>query len=333
MRVFGNNVTVANLSSINSGQITLVEGPRVRNMNTTNAGTLTVGTDGTSTEFDGTFSDGAAAPLGLTKVGAGTLTLTSVNTNTGTVKVSGGKIAMTGSGSFAKAANIIAGSGATFDVSGAGGSLALNSGQTLSGSGTVNGTVTTLAGSTINPGDAVGTLNVSGAVTLGGRLLLELNNTNTPSTFDRLNATGGITYGGTLLVTNVGPALHVGDTFQLFSSGIGAFTGITLATNDANRMNYTWENDVATLGSVKVLSVVAQINSAPTNIVVASTNGTLTLSWPVDHTGWHLQSNSVSLGSTNFWFDVANSTATNQVNLGVDPSKTNVFFRLTLPLN
>ena len=91
MRVNGNNVTVASLTSVNSGNILQVEGARVRNMHATLAGTLTVGTDGTSSQFDGTFSDGAAAALGLTKVGAGTLTLTALSTNTGPVVVNGGK--------------------------------------------------------------------------------------------------------------------------------------------------------------------------------------------------------------------------------------------------
>ena len=100
LRVNGNNITVSNLSSINSGSVLLIEGPRVRNMNATTNGTLIVGLDDSSSQFDGTFSDGAAASFGLTKVGAGTLTLTLLSSNTGPVTVSGGTIALSGSGAF-----------------------------------------------------------------------------------------------------------------------------------------------------------------------------------------------------------------------------------------
>ena len=100
MRVNDNNVTVASLTSINSGSVLQIEGARVRNMHATVAGILTVGTDGTSSQFDGTFSDGAAASFGLTKVGNGTLTLTAISTNTGAVTVNGGTLAINGTGSL-----------------------------------------------------------------------------------------------------------------------------------------------------------------------------------------------------------------------------------------
>ena len=157
LRVNGNNLTISNLSSINSGAVLLIEGPRVRNMHATVAGTLTVGLDDSSTTFDGTFSDGAAASFGLTKVGAGTLTLTAISTNTGAVTVNGGTLAM--SGSFNKASQIIANTGGIYDVTGAGGTLTLNNGQALRGNGgSVNGILAASAGSTVAPGLPMGTL-------------------------------------------------------------------------------------------------------------------------------------------------------------------------------
>jgi fibronectin-binding autotransporter adhesin len=263
LRLFGNNLTVSNLSSINSGQILLVEGPRIRNMNTTNAATLTVGADGTSTEFDGTFSDGTNAAFGLTKVGAGTLTLTSVNTNTGAVTINGGTIAMSGSGSFAKASQIIANNGGSYDVTGVGGTLTLNSGQTLRGNGgTVNGALVASAGSTVAPGLPMGTLTVSGNATVSGIYRPNLNRTNTPSNHSTFTSSGGsITFSGaTLSVTNVGQALQVGDTFQLFPGATAGFTTIALQTNDIpNNANYTWNNTVATDGKITVASVVSRV--------------------------------------------------------------------------
>jgi len=250
------------LSSINSGSVLLIEGPRIRNMNTTNAATLTVGSDDTSTEFDGTFSDGAAAPFGLTKIGAGTLTLTAVSTNTGAVTVTGGTIAMSGSGAFTKTSQIIAGSGAIYDVTAAGGTLTLNSGQTLRGGGTVNGILVASAGSAVAPGLAMGTLTVSGNATVNGVYRPNLNRTNTPSNCSQFASSGGsITFSGaTLSCTNVGPKLQVGDSFQLFPGATAGFSTAALQTNDIpNSANYTWANTVATDGKVTVASVVSRV--------------------------------------------------------------------------
>ena len=61
--------------------------------------------------------------------------------------------------------------GTTLDVSGRGDqTLTLNSGQTLKGSGSVKGNLNALAGSTLSPGDTIGTLTVRSNVTLGGVL-------------------------------------------------------------------------------------------------------------------------------------------------------------------
>jgi autotransporter-associated beta strand protein len=327
LHVFGNTVSVNNLQNGPNG------GGLVYNMSGSTAGTLVVGADGTSTGFDGTFGDGSSRALNLTKVGAGTLTLSATSTNTGTVTVNGGTLALTGAGSFANASGLIA--NATLDVSGIGGTLNLSSGQTLGGSGNVAGEVVAPAGSTVAPGASVGTLTVSGNVSLGGQLQMELNRTNAPFNCDRLVSSGGtITYGGTLLITNIGPTLQVNDTFQIFPSGVPAYTGnTTLATTDASGATYTWQNDIASLGSVKVLSVTGLVNTTPTNIVASVSGGNLNLSWPSDHTGWSLQTQTNVLGvglSTN-WVTVPGSTATNAVSIPISPANPAVFFRLQYP--
>ena len=327
LNVFGNNVSV---NSLNDGP---AGAGVVNNKSTAAAGTLTVGVDGSSTTFDGVFGDGASKALNLTKVGAGTLTLTGISTNTGTIAVSGGTLALSGSGSFNKASVIAPASGATFDVSGVGGTLTLNSGQTLKGSGTVNGSVTASPGSTINPGDTVGTLHISGTVALNGTLLLELNRTNTPNA-DRLTASGAITYGGTLTVSNTGPALQLGDVFQLFPGGTSGFTTKNFVTNDvANGKIYTFTDTTASDGKITVASVTSSINRTPTNIVFSVSGSGLTLSWPADHTGWILQAqtNPANVGITTNWVTVGGSSATNQLTGQIIPSNGNVFFRMIAP--
>ena len=246
---FGNNVTVASLNNgINGAGV-------IYNNSTATNGTLTVGTDGASTSFDGTFGNGSTRALGLTKVGAGTLTLSGVHTNTGNVTVTGGTLALTGAGSFGNAALLSVGSGAFFDVAGIGGTLTLNSGQTLGGSGTVNGNVIASSGSTIAPGTSVGTLTVAGNVTLGGGMTMELNRSLTPNS-DRLVTSGGsITGGGTLTTTNIGPALQVGDTFQVFASGVSGITANLQTVDVLNGVTYTWNNNIASSGAITVASV------------------------------------------------------------------------------
>jgi hypothetical protein len=66
-------------------------------------------------------------------------------------------------------------------------------------------------------------------------------------------------------------------------------------------------------------------------VVSATGNNQVTLSWPADHIGWGLQSNSVGLLATRSWFAVAGSTATNQIILPTDPTKTSVFYRMVYP--
>ena len=69
----------------------------VENAGTANNRTLTTGGDSTSTTFSGTLQNGGAFALGLVKTGNGALTLSGTNTHTGTVTVSAGTLAITGS--------------------------------------------------------------------------------------------------------------------------------------------------------------------------------------------------------------------------------------------
>jgi len=250
LRLNGHNLTVSNLSSVNNQNFTN-SGPTIQNIGSTNA-TLTVGADNTSTEFDGYFLNGGTGSLGLTKAGTGTLTLTGVSSNTGPVTVTGGTLALSGAGSFGAATEIDAASGASFDVAATGNPLILNSGQTLTGGGTVNGSVSASAGSIINPGDGIGALTITGNATLAGGLVMELNRTNSPATNDSLIVSGTLTAGGTLTVKNLGPALHAGDKFNLFTGPVTGFSATYLPVTDANGYGYTWINNIGVDGSIQV---------------------------------------------------------------------------------
>jgi hypothetical protein len=80
---------------------------------------------------------------------------------------------------------------------------------------------------------------------------------------------------------------------------------------------------------LSVVSGGGGVNTNPTNIVYSLSGGgtNLTLSWPSDHTGWTLQS-STNLSSSNNWVNVAGSTTTNSVDVGISSAFKALFYRL-----
>ena len=119
------------------------------------AGTLTATTSGSEL-----FSGVLAGTGGLTKDGAGTLTLSGANTYTGKTTVSGGTLALS-TGVLLASGEIEVTAAGLLNVSGVSGGFSLGAGQTLSGDGAVvgslsMGTTSRMAFSTTS------TLNISG---------------------------------------------------------------------------------------------------------------------------------------------------------------------------
>jgi autotransporter-associated beta strand protein len=265
---------------------------------------------------------------------AGTVALQAVNTYAGPTIISSGTLQLSGSALLTNSTPITVGSGTIFDVTQVGVfTLGAVKPQTLKGNGTVSGNLTTQAGSTLAPGNPVGTLTVQGNASISGLMAMSLNRTNTPVNCSQLSVSGTFTVGGPLTVTNIGPALQVGDTFHLFGSGVSGFSSVTIATNDANGVIYTWENDVATLGSVKVLTVTSLVNTNPAtaNFKVTSTGNSLQFKWAPDHLGWQLYTNAVGITVTNSWFPVPGSASVTNETITINPAKPNVFFQLRYP--
>ena len=271
---------------------------------------------------------------GLAKLGTGTLTLTATNTYTGPTTVSNGVLALTDTTLITNSSAFDILAGATLDVSGrTDQTLLLATNQTLKGKGQVVGNVTAPVGATVSPGESIGTLTVSGTVTVGGKAYMELNRTNAQNC-DKLVAGSLAAAGGTLVVTNIGPALVAGDSFQLFSSApASSFTLVSLPAGD-NGMLYTWTNKLAINGSIAVLTATASVNTNPTNITYQATStNTLVISWPADHIGWRLQeqTNTLQVGLSTNWVTVPGSTNINQVVIPIVPANGSMFFRLTYP--
>jgi hypothetical protein len=69
----------------------------------------------------------------------------------------------------------------------------------------------------------------------------------------------------------------------------------------------------------------------PTNITFSVSGNTLSLSWPADHLGWLVQSNSVNLAVPADCRDISGTAAATNYNITVNPGQTNVFYRLRMP--
>ena len=57
----------------------------------------------------------------------------------------------------------------------------------------------------------------------------------------------------------------------------------------------------------------------------------LQLSWPADHLGWMVQSNSVNPAVSADWYDISNTATGTNYSITVDPSQQTVFYRLVYP--
>jgi autotransporter-associated beta strand protein len=184
---------------------------------------------------------------GLTKVGANTLLLTGANTYSGATVVDAGALLVNSPGSLASAS-----------------AVTVNNGATLGGNGSIGGSVSISPGATLSPGASVGTLSIGGDLTLAGDVFIEINKTLSPAS-DRVNVTGTITHtgGGTLTVTNLGPALTTGDSFQIFNQPVANGESILINGGDV-----TWTNKLAVDGSIAVLSAGAPPPVPATNLTI-----------------------------------------------------------------
>jgi len=254
---------------------------------------------------------GGTADGGLTKLGSGTLTMSATSGYNGSTVISNG----------------------TLNVSGSLGNTDVRVvGGTLSGTGSVNSNVTVNAGGAISPAGSgtIGTFTIANNLVLQGSTVVDINQAAPAS--DLLSVAGSITYGGTLVVTNLSGTLGTNDSFQLFSASAygGAFSAFNPTTPGTGLV---WNTNTLTTDGVLRVGVGSSVNTTPTNIISSRVGGNLTLSWPADHIGWKLlvQTNSRSVGLNTNWFEVTDSSATNQVTVPISSSSPTVFYRLTYP--
>jgi autotransporter-associated beta strand protein len=258
----------------------------------------------------------SATDGGLTKNGAGTLTLSGANTYTGPTTINAGTLALSGGGSIAGSPNISIGGGATLSaVNG----LMLGATQTLAGDGTVLGNLT--VNGALAPGAGIGVLACDNNVTLqpGSVTFMELN--PALGTNDQLRVGGALAYAGTLHLTNLSGNLAGGDTFKLFdaASSSGNFSAISGSPG----AGLDWKFDPVT-GVLTIFSTI------PTNLAFGVTNNALNISWPADHRGWTLQvqTNALNTGLGTNWVSVPGSAAGTRFTAPLDAGNSSVFYRL-----
>lgn len=184
--------------NLNAGFAGSISGFEVIDLNTTNTNSFTV-------------SSAISDATSLTKNGAGTLTLSGLNTFTGQTTVTGGSLNVTG---------MMASSPIT-----------LQAGAMLTGTGTV-GAVMAQSGATISPGSApggIGTLTVNGNLTFmpGSTFAIDVS----PTSQDRVNVSGAATLGGANLVVTPNAATGFGQSVTILSANsiTGNFATPTLA--------------------------------------------------------------------------------------------------------
>jgi hypothetical protein len=212
--------------------------------------------------------------------------------------------------------------------------LALISGQTLQGHGTINGSLSVAAGATVAPGTSAGQLTVTNDVTIAGQALMEIN--KAANTNDRIRSIlGSITYGGTLTVTNIGGTLVGGESFKLFDSFIasylGSFTTIQLPPLGPG---LSWNtSQLAVTGSISVTGTLVPpaISSTGTsggNLIFSGTGGVPSGPYVV------VTSTNVALPVIN-WTRLSTNAFDNlgafSFSTAIDPNTASRFYRLLLP--
>jgi autotransporter-associated beta strand protein len=272
--------------------------------------------------------DGIIAGMGgLLMNGPANVVLTAPNTFTGLTTVAAGTLVLLGNGSIGNSSSVDVMGGAALDASALAGGLAMLPGQTLTGSGVVRGNV--VVSGTLAPGDSIGALSFSDALTLAGTLLIEINKTGPAITNDLVVVAGPLTLGGALVVSNTGSALADGDKFKLFDapSFSGSFASHSLPPPGAGLV---WNTTL--LGVDGTLRVEAA--PAPLLLPVSLNGGNLTVQFQSTTDVNYVLQAATNLVPPVAWASVLTNAGTGgllTIPVPVDSSQPQRFYRLMAP--
>ncbi len=250
------------ITQLGTGALTLTANNTLKGVVTVSAGTLQLGNgsaagsvsnavslvDNGSLVFDNSGTVGYPKTISgigsLVQFGSGTLVIGTNETYTGPTIVSNGTVLLTASGSISNTLSININAGATFDASAAGG-LTLRStapAEILSGSGTINGSVTTAAGTTVYPGgnSVIGTLTLNNNLSLnGGDYVFDVGN----ASHDRILVGGTLNENSGVVIFQVSGSPVANGLYPL----IVATGGITGSAGNVALANFIQPGQIAVL--------------------------------------------------------------------------------------
>jgi polygalacturonase len=113
-------------------------------------------------------------------------------------------------------------------------------------------------------------------------------------------------------------------------STMTATTATSLLTAIFDSLAFGWRAEGSTASEMTVSSISVTGQSTPPAIGYAFSGSTLTLNWPANYLGWLVQSNAVSLASSN-WSTVPGSGGATNFSVAPDPATPAVFYRLIAP--
>lgn len=229
----GNSFSVSSLSG---------SGGQILNTNASSVATLTVGSDNSSTTFSGTLADGGAASLALTKIGAGSVTLSGSNSFSGATTISAGTLQVNSPQALQNTPVNVSGGvlligGVNIPISSlsGGGSTVLNSGTISLGGNNASSSYTGAisgAGGFVKSG--AGAVTLSGASNFVGSSAL-MNGTLV------LANTAGFALGSSTLTLNGGELASAPGTG-------GATSGAVIAGNAGHSISPGGDGTVGSLG-------------------------------------------------------------------------------------
>jgi len=220
-------------------------------------------------------------------------------------------------GTLANTPLISIANGATLDVSGLTNGLVLGGTQTLSNSAASTATLK-------------GNLNASAAI-------ISVSHTNGTPVFTVTNGTLTLSSTTTFHVNNTGSPLAIGSYLIIATNAGGASSvaGAAPSSVTVNGSGTIGTNSLVISNNTLYLMVASSVSLSRTNITfsVGGSGGgkTLNLSWPADHLGWTLQTNSLGLANSNNWFPYPGSISLTNVVIPIDPKQPEIFYRLMHP--
>ena len=177
----------------------------------TNANSMPINTQG----FTGTIAGDFSGQGTLVKLGTGTLILTGTHNGPGGVTVNAGTLIV--NGTFASG----------------GGTVMVNAGATLGGTGSINRELT--VSGTLAPGQGPGTLTVTGTTAINGTLAVDVDG----ALADKLAVTGNLNLGGSSALTMTLGGGDFSETSYVIAECTGALTGHFASVPAGYTVTYT----------------------------------------------------------------------------------------------